>query len=335
MSDPPRTVPDPDEVRMTIGEHLDELRGCVVRSLVALILACLLCIWPARYLFTLIARPVVIALRHHGQPDGFLQTGPVETFLMYVKVVLIFGIFLSAPYIIVQIWSFVATGLYRHERRLVYRLAPMSIGLFFAGVTFMYLFVLLPSLNFLIGFGAWLPAPEGSPLPWEKFFMGSPSAAMVEPSASMPASHPAVAFLEHDPPAPASGALWFNTTENKLKLRGPADTYVAPMTPGQHRSMITTHFRLGDYLSFVLALTIAFGLAFQVPLVVVFLVRSGLMRVEQLRGYRKVVILIIVIIAAGIAPPDIFSHLLLSVPMILLFELGLILAARKQRVEAA
>jgi sec-independent protein translocase protein TatC len=97
------------------------------------------------------------------------------------------------------------------------------------------------------------------------------------------------------------------------------------------RGMIATHFKIGDYLSFILIMTIAFGLAFQMPLVVFFLATSGLVEIETFRKYRKIVILVIIFIAGMLAPPDLLSHLLLSGPMILLFELGLWLAARRQR----
>ena len=137
---------------MTLGEHLEELRGCVARSLIALVAVCLACIWPAKYLLELIARPMVLALRRHGQPDSFLATGPVETLLVYVKVVLIFGLIIAGPYILYQLWGFVAAGLYRHERHWVHRLVPTSVGLFLSGVVFMYVFALLLSLNFLVGF---------------------------------------------------------------------------------------------------------------------------------------------------------------------------------------
>ena len=63
---------------MTIGEHLDELRACLVRSILALIIGCLLCIWHARYLLELLARPLIIALSVHGQPDNLLATSPVD-----------------------------------------------------------------------------------------------------------------------------------------------------------------------------------------------------------------------------------------------------------------
>lgn len=310
---------------MTIGEHLEELRGCIVRSLAALLIACLICIWPARYLLELIARPVILALRHYGQPDTFLATGPTEALLIYVKTVIIAGLILASPYVIYEIWSFIAAGLFPHERRAVYRVIPMSVALFFAGVVFMYAFVLLLSLKFLIGFSAWLPMPDARATALEQLFLGD----RAPPGAHAPAAEdapPAVTLLGADPPAPDPGTLWFNTFDNQLKLRGHDRTYIVQFTPAESRTMVTTHFRIGEYLTYVLVLTIAFGLAFQMPVVVVFFVRMGLVPIETFRSYRRVVILVIVIIAGAIAPPDLLSHVLLSVPMILLFELGLLIA---------
>jgi Sec-independent protein secretion pathway component TatC len=318
------------DTRMTIGEHLDELRRCLVRSLLALVLACAVCIWPAKYLLALIARPYVLALHRHDQTTNFLQTSPVEVILIYIKVVIFSGLVISGPYIIYQIWNFIAVGLYQREKQWIHKLVPISVGLFLAGVVFMYLFALLLALNFLVGFSSWLPLPEAEPMALERVLLGE-RAPQLPSSQPADAEPPKVPVFGQDPEEPPPGTVWFNLRDRKLKVRGEEQTYSVPLVRDKHRAMVTTHFKIGEYLSFVLVLTLAFGLAFQMPLVVVFLVRSGIVRIETLRKYRKVVILIIVVIAGMLAPPDLLSHLLLSGPMILLFELGLLFAARKRR----
>ncbi len=325
-----RAPRDPEATRMTIGEHLDELRGCVARSLLALFVAGAACIWPAKYLLEWLARPMVLALRRHGQPDSFLATSPAENFLVYVKVVMIFALVLAAPYIIYQLWSFVASGLYDNERRWVRRLVPFSVGLFAVGVLFMYAFVLVVSLNFLIGFSAWLPLPQPSPNAFERAVLHMRD---VEVPASQPgiAQAPTVLLLREDPPAPPVRSVWINVSDGKLKVRWPDGTYAVQLERDDQRALVTTHFRIGEYLSFVLSMTIAFGTAFQLPLVVVFLGRTGIVPVPTLRKYRRVVILVIAVIAGILAPPDLFSMLLLGLPMLGLFELGLLLAARKPK----
>lgn len=318
---------------MSLGEHLEELRWRLVRGLVALVAACLLCIWPAKYLLEIIARPVILVLRAHGQPDSFLATSPVENILVYIKVVLIFGLLIAGPYALAQIWGFVAAGLYKHEKRWVYRFVPLSIGLFIAGVAFMYAFVLLVSLNFLIGFSGWLPLPTASPNAFERLVLHTPATPQTpgQPADWSPHTLP---LLATDPQSPPVGAAWVNVEQGKLKVQYPDDrTYSVQLLRDDRKALVTTHFKIGDYLSFVLVLTIAFGLAFQTPLVVAFLAWSGIVPVESFRKYRKVVILVIVIIAGILAPPDLLSHLMLSGPMVLLFELGLWIAARRKPAE--
>lgn len=324
---------DPEQSRMTLGEHLEELRGCVARSLIALVAACLLCIWPAKFLLELIARPVVLALRRHEQPDSFLATGPVESLLVYIKVVLIFGLIISAPYVLYQLWGFVAKGLYRRERDWVRRLVPTSVGLFLAGVVFMYLFALVLSLNFLVGFSGWLPLPSPKPTALDRLLLQIPQ---ITQPASQPsiAEAPQVPLLAEDPCDPPVGAVWVNMPDAKLKVRWPGETYSVQLQRDDRRALVTTHFRIGEYLSFVLVLTIAFGLAFQMPLVVIFLARTGIVPVETLKKYRKVVIVVVVFIAGLLAPPDLLSHLTLTAPMLLLFEIGLFLAARGEKKAA-
>ena len=77
------------------------------------------------------------------------------------------------------------------------------------------------------------------------------------------------------------------------------------------------------YLSFVLTMFIAFGAAFEVPIVVVVLARIGLVTIEQLRAFRSYFIVLAFIIAAVLTPPDVVSQLALAIPMVLLYEVGI------------
>ncbi len=318
---------DFDATRMTVGEHLDELRGCVVRSLVALIVACVLLIWPAKYILELTVRPVVLALRRHGQPENLLQTSPTELMVIYLKVILISGMVVASPYILHQFWSFVGSGLYPREKNWIKRLLPFSVGLFLVGVAFMYSLVLLVSLNFLVGFSGWIGLPEPHPGVIERALLRTPA---IEVPADQPevGDAPQIPLLADDPTAPPIGRVWFNYTEHKLKLRLPDQTYSVPLVADEKRPIVTTFFKIGDYLTFVLTMTIAFGVAFQMPLVVMAVVRIGLVSIQTLRKSRRYVLFVILIVAGILAPPEIISHLLLAGPMIILFETGLLLAGR-------
>ncbi len=328
----PSPVQDPTEVeaaRMSLGEHLEELRTRVIRSLLALVVAALLCIWPARWLLVnVIARPVILVLERHGQPTNLLATGPAETLVIYIKVVLFCGALIASPYVLYQAWAFVASGLYRHEKDWVYQLVPVSVGLFLAGATFMYALVLMVSLNFLVGFSSWFNLPATKPNALERALLGDNRTAQAETRPADGAAGGGIALLNSDPASPPIGSVWINLVDGQLKVRTSEGILETRMIRADQASMIATHFRLSEYLTYVLILTLAFGFAFQIPLVVYFLVRSGIVSADQIANYRKVAIMMVVIFAGMIAPPDLLSHLLLAGPMIVLFEAGLLWSRR-------
>ena len=90
---------------------------------------------------------------------------------------------------------------------------------------------------------------------------------------------------------------------------------------------------MADYLSIVMHLIIAFGLSFQLPIVLVLLVKTGMLSVEKLKRGRRYAIVIIVTVAAFITPPDMFSQIALSVPLYLLYELSILLCRDKTRTQ--
>jgi sec-independent protein translocase protein TatC len=92
--------------------------------------------------------------------------------------------------------------------------------------------------------------------------------------------------------------------------------------------------RVGEYLSLSMHLILAFGISFQLPLVLVLLVRGGMMSVNTLRSGRRYAIVIIVTVAAFITPPDIFSQIALSVPLYLLYELSILICRTKEPQDA-
>ena len=91
--------------------------------------------------------------------------------------------------------------------------------------------------------------------------------------------------------------------------------------------------KVSDYLGIVMHLMIAFGLSFQLPVILVLLVKAGVMTIEQLRRGRRYAIVAIVVVAAFITPPDIFSQIALSVPLYLLYEMSILLCSRMKKKE--
>lgn len=126
----------------TLISHLLELRTRLMRAAIAVVLVFIPLVFVANELFTLIARPLISKL-----PEGtsLIATGVVSPFMTPLKLALVTALFIAMPYVLHQVWGFVAPGLYRREKRFAVPLLVSSIVLFYAGVAFAY-FVVFPIL---------------------------------------------------------------------------------------------------------------------------------------------------------------------------------------------
>jgi len=131
-------------------DHLEELRKCVVRSLYAVIVGFGVSYYWHNEIFAWIQKPIVDALKQNDMSTQLVYTNPIDPFNMYLKISLVTGIFLASPYILYQVWSFIAPGLYKHERRYVAPFMISTVGLFCAGGLFAYEMVYPAALNFLV-----------------------------------------------------------------------------------------------------------------------------------------------------------------------------------------
>jgi sec-independent protein translocase protein TatC len=222
--------------------HLVELRSRLVKAAVAIFVA-FVCLAPfSSHIYDILATPMLAAL-----PEGtkMIATGVITPFLVPVKVTLLVAFIFALPVVLYQAWSFVAPGLYTHEKKLALPIILSSFVLFVVGVAFCYFFV-------------------------------------------------------------------FGTVFRVINEFAPKSVMVAP--------------DIDAYFSFVLTMFLAFGVTFEVPIVVVVLVRMGLVDLKTLRGIRPYVIVASFVIAAIITPPDPGSMMLLAVPLVLLYEVGLVVA---------
>jgi sec-independent protein translocase protein TatC len=236
------TDPTPDENQETFLSHLIELRTRLLRAIIAVVIV-LLCLFPfAKTIYSALAAPL---LRVLPQGSTMIATDVTGTFLVPLKVTLMAAFLVALPYVLYQMWAFVAPGLYQHEKKLVAPVLVSSFIFFLLGMSFAYFFV------FPIAFG----------------------------------------FFAHYTPAGVQ--------------------------------MMTD---IDKYLSFVLTMFIAFGVTFEVPVIVIVLVRMGIVSLEKLRSIRAYVIVGAFVVGAIFTPPDVVSQLLLAVPLWLLYELGLLMA---------
>ncbi len=137
----------------TLIAHLLELRTRLLHAAAALLLA-FLCLFPwAADLYTLLAQPLLEKLPRGGQ---MIATGVTTPFFVPIKVAMMAAFLIALPYILWQMWRFVAPGLYEHEKRLVWPLVLASTLLFFAGMAFAYFAVFPVVFVFITGV-----APQG------------------------------------------------------------------------------------------------------------------------------------------------------------------------------
>lgn len=222
-------------------QHLIELRDRLIKIVIAIaIVGIALALYPGPgALYDILAAPLVANL-----PEGatLIATSVISPFLVPLKILMMTAFLIALPVVLWQVWSFVAPGLYMHEKKLVLPLVVSSTLLFFIGVLFCYYFVFGQVFKFIQSF------------------------------------------------APKS---------------------------------ITAAPDIEAYLSFVLNMFLAFGLAFEVPIVVIVLARMGMVTIQQLKDFRGYFIVLAFVIAAIVTPPDVVSQLALAIPMCLLYEIGI------------
>lgn len=305
---------------MGLGEHLEELRARLAWALVGLLPILVVSLVYGWTLVRWMLKPALDALAKEGLQEGLQVTSALESFSAYFYVVVLATLVVGGPWVVFQIWKFVAPGLYSKERRFAYVLAPMSLVLAVLGVGVMYFGMLPTALSFLIAFGTEemrVSAPRG-PVPQGVVL-------------------PVLPVLEADPEGPTAGQMWLNGPLRQVRIALPVaapggaagaggaaiDVFAVAVTKP---SSLDVHLKLDQYVDLFVNMTLVFALAFQLPVVMLLLGWSGLVSPVMLRKYRKHALAGSVIVGAVISPTgDPMSLLILQVPLYLLFELGLLL----------
>ncbi len=157
---PPPPPKDPEEeeeegmLRMSFMEHLEELRARIIKMLVGLAVAFVFSLIFANKLWEIVSAPAIEALQHLKYTPYLVQISPMETFsIVWVKLPMLTSVFLASPWILYQVWAFIAPGLYRRERRWAAPFVVCTAGLFILGGLFAYFVAFRYGLEFLLGIG--------------------------------------------------------------------------------------------------------------------------------------------------------------------------------------
>jgi len=228
--------------KLPLVQHLIELRRSLLRSVIAIVVFFVILFPFADEVYNFIAAPIVQAI----PGSNLIAIGVISPFLTPLKMSLILAIYIAMPYLLYQLWMFIAPALYRHEKRLVLPLVVSSTLLFYAGLVFSFYIVFPVIFGFLAGVG-------------------------------------------------------------------PDSVNFAP--------------DIQYYLDFILKVSFAFGVAFEVPVVTILLIIFGVTTPQKLKKNRSYIIVGSFVIGMILTPPDVISQFLIAIPIWLLFEAGLIFSS--------
>ena len=229
--------------------HLSELRKRLIYSFIFLFIFFICCYFFAEYIYGFLVEPYAKAVKNDGTQRRLIFTALQETFLTYLKVSFFAAFFITCPYILMQIWKFVAPGLYKHEKIAILPYLILTPILFFLGGMLVYYLIMPLAIKFFLSFES-------------------------------------------------SG----------LKTNLP----------------IQLEAKVNEYLSLVMKLIFAFGLSFQLPVVLSLLARVGIVDSQFLKERRKYVVVIIFAAAAILTPPDPVTQIGLAIPLLILYELSIL-----------
>lgn len=237
------------EKQAPIIGHLIELRSRLMWVMGAMIVGTVLCFGFAQQIYGFLVQPLADAM---GPDDTkrLIATGLTEAFFTYIKVAFFAGIFITFPVFLIQIWRFVAPGLYKNERQAFLPFMIATPILFFLGGVVVYSFVLPLVMDFFLGYQS-------------------------------------------------------TASETALPIQLEA--------------------RVSEYLSLVMTMVFAFGLCFQLPVLLTLMGRAGLIGADSLARKRKYALIVALIAAALLTPPDIISQIMLGGAIMLLYELSIVL----------
>jgi len=229
--------------------HLTELRNRLIHSLLFLFTFFIICYFFAEYIYGFLVEPYAEAVKNSNLNRRLIFTALQETFLTYIKVSFFASFFITSPYILIQIWKFIAPGLYDHEKSAIMPYLAITPILFFLGGALVYYLVMPLAIKFFLSF-------ESSGL----------------------------------------------TTSLPIQLEA----------------------KVNEYLSLIMKLIFAFGLSFQLPVVLSLLARVGVVDSDFLKKRRKYVVVIIFAAAALLTPPDPITQIGLAIPLLILYELSIL-----------
>jgi sec-independent protein translocase protein TatC len=253
-----------DDSSAPLIEHLAELRTRLIHCVVAFLVGMVICFTVATPIFNFLTAPLCQVLSERGQDCGLIFISPQEGFFVAIKVSLLGGFILAFPYIGLQMWRFIAPGLYKSEKGAFLPFLIASPFMFFLGASFAFYVVTPLAYDFFLGF--------------QQF--GAEGEALTDES--------------------------MNAAPLSVVFQGSAQ----------------------EYLNLTIKFIVAFGLCFQLPVLLTLMGKAGLVSAEGLGAVRKYAVVAILVLAALVTPPDVITQIILFVVVYGLYEVSIFLVRR-------
>lgn len=268
---------DIDDSSAPLIEHLKELRTRLIWSVLAFVLAMVVCYFIWNPIFDFLTQPICHALEKRGQTCGLILLKLQEGFFVAMRIAFFGGFVLAFPVVGYQLWRFVAPGLYRSEKNALLPFLVASPVMFLIGAAFAYYVILPWAFDFFLGF-------QQGPL-----------------------------ALPDDPATVASGAA------------------AAAGAAKEPWAGIVFQGSVEEYLTLTTKFILAFGLSFQLPVALTLMGKAGLVSSEGLASVRRYAIIVILVLAAMVTPPDVISQIVLFTVIYGLYEVSIFLVRRIER----
>ncbi|MCY4260894.1 MAG: twin-arginine translocase subunit TatC [Rhodobacteraceae bacterium] len=283
---------DVDNSRASLIEHLTELRKRLIYCILAFLVGMVVCFAFWEFIFQYLTDPICNALVERGQACNLILIKLQEGFFVAVRISVMGGIILAFPYISFQMWRFVAPGLYRDEKSAFLPFMLASPFMFLLGAAFAFLVVIPLAFNFFLGF------QQDSTVLGPN---GAPPPAAEQPVTEAPAVEPS---------GPSIAAL----DQNIITSAG-----------------VTFQGSVAEYLTLTIKFILAFGLCFQLPVLLTLMGKAGLVSAGGLAAFRKYAVVAILTLAAVVTPPDVITQVILFTVVYGLYEISIFLVARVER----
>ena len=233
----------------SFSSHFIELRSRLIKSIIFILVIFIISYTFADHIYNFLVEPYANAVRDDEISRRLIFTALHETFITYLKVAFFAAIFLGSPILLIQIYKFIAPGLYKNEKKALLPYLISTPILFLLGGLLVYYLVMPLAIKFFLSFET---AGSSTTLP------------------------------------------------------------------------IQLEAKVNEYLSLIMRLIFAFGISFQLPILLNLLARTGVVNSKYLKKTRRYVIVIIFSVAAILTPPDPITQIGLAIPLLLLYELSII-----------